>query len=114
MPLPGGGALIDTPGLREVGLWAGADAVEEAFGGIAELARRCRFRNCSHAGEPGCAVSEALRIGELDEGRWASYRKLLAEARYHERTVDPVAAANTKRRWKSIHKAMRHHPKYTR
>jgi ribosome biogenesis GTPase len=103
-----------TQRLREVGLWAGPDTVEEVFGGIAELARRCRFRDCSHAGEPGCAVSESLRIGELDEARWASYRKLLAEARHHERSMDPLAAANAKRRWKSIHAAMRHHPKYTR
>lgn len=112
--LPDGGALIDTPGLREVGLWAGTDTVDEVFGGIAALARQCRFRDCAHSGEPGCAVSEARQSGEIDEARWASYVKLLAEARHHERSVDPVAAANIKRRWKTIHKAMRHHPKYTR
>jgi hypothetical protein len=83
------------------------------FAGIAELARQCRFHDCAHAGEPGCAVSMALNTGELEPARWASYRKLLAEARYHERSVDQRVAAETKRKWKVIHKAMRHHPKNT-
>ena len=112
--LPGGGALIDTPGLRELALWAGQESVDDVFAGIAELARECRFADCAHAGEPGCAVAAALEAGEIERGRWASYQKLLAEARYHERQVDPRAAAETKRRWKATHKAMRHHPKYNR
>jgi ribosome biogenesis GTPase len=112
--LPGGGALIDTPGLRELALWAGEEAVEEVFGGIAELARECRFQDCAHAGEPGCAVAAALETGELEPERWASYQKLRAEARYHERSMDQCAALETKRKWKVIHKAMRHHPKYKR
>ena len=70
--------------------------------------------DCAHAGEPGCAVSAALKTGELEPARWASYQKLLAEARYHERSVDQRAAAETKRKWKVIHKAVRHHPKYDR
>lgn len=112
--LPDGGALIDTPGLRELALWAGQDSVDEVFDGIAALARQCRFRDCTHAGEPGCAVSAALETGQLEPARWASYQKLLAEARYHERTVDQRAATEEKRKWKAIHKAMRHHPKYNR
>jgi ribosome biogenesis GTPase len=64
------------------------------------------------AGEPGCAVSAALKTGELEPVRWASYQKLAAEARYHERSVDQRAAAETKRKWKAIHKAIRYHPKY--
>jgi len=112
--LPEGGALIDTPGLREIALWAGQDSVDDVFAGIAALARQCRFHDCAHAGEPGCAVSAARGTGELDPARWASYQKLLAEARYHERSVDLRAAAETKRKWKAIHKAMRHHPKYNR
>lgn len=114
LELPDGGALIDTPGLRELALWASQDSVDEVFAGIAALARHCRFHDCAHAGEPGCAVSSALQSGELDPARWASYQKLLAEARYHERSVDQREAANTKRRWKVIHKAMRHHPKHNR
>lgn len=112
--LPGGGSLIDTPGLRELALWAGQESVDEVFAGIAELARNCRFHDCAHAGEPGCAVSAALESGEIEEARWVSYQKLAAEARYHERTVDQRASAETKRKWKVIHKAMRHHPKYNR
>jgi ribosome biogenesis GTPase len=112
--LPGGGALIDTPGLRELAPWAGQDSVDEVFGGIAAMGRHCRFRDCTHAGEPGCAVAAALESGEIDASRWASYQKLLAEARYHERSADERAAAVEKRKWKAIHKAMRHHPKYNR
>jgi ribosome biogenesis GTPase len=112
--LPDGGALIDTPGLRELALWAGQESVDDVFAGIAALARQCRFHDCAHTGEPGCAVSAALETGELEPARWASYQKLLAEARYHERSVDESAAAETKRKWKVIHKAIRHHPKYNR
>jgi ribosome biogenesis GTPase len=112
--LPGGGALIDTPGLRELALWAGPDSVDEVFAGIAALARQCRFRDCAHAGEPGCAVSTALKTGELEPAHWSSYQKLLAEARHHERAVDQLAAVEAKRKWKVIHKAIRHHPKYNR
>jgi ribosome biogenesis GTPase len=110
--LPDGGALIDTPGLRELALWAGQDSVDEVFDSIAALAFQCRFRDCSHLGEPGCAVSAALKAGELDSGSFNSYQKLRAEALYHERSADRRAAAETKRKWKVIHKAMRHHPRY--
>ena len=112
--LPDGGALIDTPGLRELALWAGQEVVDEVFGDIAALACQCRFQDCAHEGEPGCAVSAALESGELEEARWASYRKLLSEARYHERSIDRREANETKRKWKIIHKAMRRHPKYNR
>lgn len=110
--LPGGGVLIDTPGLRELALWAGQDSVDEVFAGIARIAQECRFRDCTHNGEPGCAVALAIENGEIDASRWASYQKLLAEAKYHEREADQRAAAEEKRKWKVIHKAMRHHPKY--
>ncbi len=112
--LPDGGAVIDTPGLRELALWAGQDSLDDVFANIAALARQCRFHDCAHAGEPGCAIPAALKTGELEPARWASYQKLLAEARYHERFVDQHAAAETKRKWKVIHKAIRHHPKYNR
>lgn len=109
IPLPGGGALIDTPGLRELGLWASQPALDEAFADIAALAAQCRFRDCTHAGEPGCAVA-----GAVDPGRWASYLKLQAEIRYHERASNVHAALSEKQRWKSIHKQMRKHPRYQR
>ena len=110
----GAGAVIDTPGLRELALWAGQDSVDDVFSAITALARQCCFPDCAHHGEPGCAVAAARAAGELDEERWNSYQKLLAEARYHERSTDQRAAAETKRHWKAIHKAMRHHPKYKR
>lgn len=105
--LPQGGALIDTPGLRELQLWAGEESVDRAFEEIAELARSCRFRDCSHNGEQGCAVVEALARGDLEPERWQSYRKLRAEAERHERLADPLAALEHKRKWKAIHKAAR-------
>jgi ribosome biogenesis GTPase / thiamine phosphate phosphatase len=105
--LPGGGALIDTPGMRELQLWAGSDSVDRAFHEIASAAAGCRFRDCSHTGEPGCAVAEALESGSLARDRWESYRKLLAEARRHERLTDVLAAQAEKRRIKRMHKANR-------
>jgi ribosome biogenesis GTPase len=105
VPLPGGGALIDTPGMRELQLWAGEESVDATFDEIAELALACRYRDCSHSGEPGCAVTGALDAGTLDGARLESYRKLLAEARRHERLADPLAALEQKRKWKALHKA---------
>ncbi len=106
-PLPGGGALIDTPGMRELQLWAGAGSVDRAFDDVSAAAENCRFRDCSHVNEPGCAVRVALQSGALDAERWESYRKLLAEARRHERMTDALAAQQEKRRIKTLHKACR-------
>jgi ribosome biogenesis GTPase len=107
LPLPGGGALIDTPGLRELQLWAGHRSLDSAFDDVAELAVGCRYRNCSHTAEDGCAVRAALACGELDMDRWESYCKLRAEIAWHERKTDMFAAQAEKKRWKRIHKAMR-------
>jgi ribosome biogenesis GTPase / thiamine phosphate phosphatase len=107
MPLEAGGALIDTPGMRELQLWAGEASVEQAFADVAVLAERCRYRDCSHAGEPGCAVAEALASGRLAQERWESYRKLRGEARRHELLADPLAAREQKRKWKRMHQAAR-------
>jgi ribosome biogenesis GTPase len=107
IPLPQGGALIDTPGMRELQLWASEDSVEAAFDDIAELAADCRYRDCSHTAEDGCAVREALSNGSLDPARLTSFRKLLGEARRHELLADPLAALEQKRKWKAIHKAVR-------
>jgi ribosome biogenesis GTPase len=106
-PLPGGGAIIDTPGLRELQLWVGAASVDTVFDDIAEIAEGCRFRDCAHSGEPGCAVAEALAMGRIDAGRWESFRKLRAEAEWHETMTDRFAAAERKRKWKAIHKQAR-------
>jgi len=105
--LPAGGALIDTPGMRELQLWAGTDSVEQAFDEIAAAGASCRFRDCSHNGEPGCAVQRALDDGTIAPERWVSYRKLLGEARRHERLATPLLAQEQKRKIKSMHKAQR-------
>ena len=72
-PLPSGGALIDTPGLRGIGLWDAADAIELAFRDIESLAEQCRFSDCRHHGEPGCGVLAAVESGELPKRHLASY-----------------------------------------
>ncbi|HUH64697.1 MAG TPA: ribosome small subunit-dependent GTPase A [Terracidiphilus sp.] len=100
---PNGWLVIDTPGLRELQLWAGMKSVDLAFADIAELARQCRFRDCRHQGEPGCAVAES----GIDEARLASYAKLQREAAHLERQQDQRAAWEEKRRIKRIHRAMR-------
>ena len=86
IPLPSGGCLIDTPGMRELKLTGEEDLAEAGFDDIAALATQCRFNDCQHLAEPGCAISRALDLGELDPDRWASYGKLQAER---------VAAAQT-------------------
>jgi ribosome biogenesis GTPase / thiamine phosphate phosphatase len=79
--LPGGALLLDTPGMRELQLWADESALEETFADVAELARECRFSDCAHGQEPGCAVRAALGDGSLPQIRWESYTKLQRELR---------------------------------
>ena len=107
IPLPGGGAVIDTPGMRELQLWAGQESVDRTFDEIAEIASACRFRNCSHSGENGCAVAEAIAAGVVSDERWKSYRKLIAEVKRHEEMTDPLAAAASKKRVKAMHRGIR-------
>ncbi|MBO0684468.1 MAG: ribosome small subunit-dependent GTPase A [Candidatus Dormibacteraeota bacterium] len=101
-PVPGGGVLIDTPGLREVQLWAGEEGLDALFADIERLELDCRFSDCRHETEPGCAVREALRDGRLDAGRWASYQKLRRELRRIETRADARARAEDLRRWKAL------------
>ncbi|MDD6157872.1 MAG: ribosome small subunit-dependent GTPase A [bacterium] len=77
-----GGMVIDTPGMRELGLWELEEGLDKSFADIEALAAACRFHDCSHSGEPGCAVRDAIARGELSEERLRSYRKLKAENRY--------------------------------
>ena len=100
-PLPGGGALIDTPGMRELALWAEPEALEQSFSDIAARAEGCRFRDCEHREEPACAVREALEAGSLEPGRLASYVALRREIARHadqrrERERRPEARAQTR------------------
>ena len=81
--LPQGAMLIDTPGMRELGVLGATDGVDQGFGEIAALAARCRYADCTHEREPGCAVIAAVEKGELDADRYANYRKLKKEAAYY-------------------------------
>jgi ribosome biogenesis GTPase len=103
--LPGGALLIDTPGMRELQLWSDESSVEQAFDDIAERARGCRFEDCAHGSEPGCAVMEAVANGRLDADRLANYQRLLREAAFEARKHDKAGEAELKRRWKQMHKA---------
>jgi ribosome biogenesis GTPase len=102
-----GGVLIDTPGMRELGLLDDDGGIDVTFADIAALAESCRFRDCRHEGEPGCAVAAAIEARELPAERLTSYRKLLREIAAAERKADPVLAGRSKARWKAIHKAQR-------
>ena len=82
--LPSGGMVIDTPGMREFGMWDNDTGIERTFTDIEELASQCKFRNCTHTNEPGCAIRSALTMGELQIDRWQSYQKLKAENDYIE------------------------------
>jgi ribosome biogenesis GTPase len=86
--LPGGALLIDTPGMRELGLWADDEGLDRTFDEIDRFAARCRFPDCGHEREPGCAVRAAVEAGEIDAGRWESYLKLRRELRYLELKKD--------------------------
>ncbi len=105
--LADGALLIDTPGVRSVGLVADDDALDQAFVDVAALAARCRFADCRHGTEPGCAVQEALESGELPQRRYASWRTLQREARFQALRADLGAAAAEKARWKQIAQAKR-------
>jgi ribosome biogenesis GTPase / thiamine phosphate phosphatase len=97
--LPGGGLVLDTPGMRELGLWDAEAGVAAAFADIEALAERCGFRDCTHGNEPGCAVRAALAANELDEGRWRSYGKLQRELAHLDRRDDPQAKAEARQIW---------------
>ncbi|WP_171162318.1 ribosome small subunit-dependent GTPase A [Streptomyces sp. I05A-00742] len=100
LPLPGGGVLIDTPGLRGVGLWDAESGVSRTFSEIEALAENCRFQDCAHNTEPGCAVTHALHEGTLSPRRLDSYRKLLRENQRIAARTDARMRAEMRREWK--------------
>ena len=100
LALPGGGVLIDTPGLRGVGLWDAQTGVGQVFAEIEELAGQCRFQDCAHVAEPGCAVLAAVDSGDLSERRLDSYRKLMRENQWIVAKTDARARAEVRRDWK--------------
>jgi ribosome biogenesis GTPase len=111
MALPGGALLVDTPGMRALGLWTDEEALAGAFPDVEALAATCRFRDCAHRAEPGCAVREAVEHGALDPARFASWEKLQRELEHLAARTDRRVAAQRKARWKAIHVSMKHHPK---
>jgi ribosome biogenesis GTPase len=98
--LPGGGVLIDTPGVRGVGLWDAETGVGQVFSEIEELAENCRFHDCAHNAEPGCAVLAALEDGTLPQRRLDSYRKLLRENERIVAKTDARVRAELRRQWR--------------
>ena len=105
--VPGGGVVIDTPGIREIQMWAGEDDLGETFEDIAEIASRCRFKDCRHEAEPGCAVKAALNRGDLDPNRFENFRKLQGEIRYHEARETGSVRLQEKLRWRKISKVQK-------
>ena len=107
--LKNGAFVIDTPGMRELGMWNNDAGIDEAFSDVEELFLKCNFSNCTHSGEPGCAVLEALRNGSLSKDRWNSYQKLKAENAY---SVDRNEYMQSKKaKFKEISKINKHNKK---
>ncbi|MEU9453919.1 ribosome small subunit-dependent GTPase A [Streptomyces sp. NPDC048277] len=100
LPLPGGGLIVDTPGLRGVGLWEADQGLSQVFAEIEELAARCRFHDCEHHAEPGCAVLAAVADGTLSHRRFESYRKLLRESAWIASRTDARLRAELAREWR--------------
>jgi ribosome biogenesis GTPase len=107
--LPGGALLVDTPGIRALEIMGADEGVDAAFDDVVDLATACRFSDCAHEGEPGCAVRAALADGRLSEDRLESHRKLERELARAARQVDPRARAEHRRHWKIIHKSVGEH-----
>jgi ribosome biogenesis GTPase len=112
--LPAGGCLIDTPGLRELTLWDAQEGLGQAFEDIEELAAECRFSDCVHRTEPGCAVRAAIASGRLPAERLESFRHLERELRYLETRHDARARAEQSRHWRALNKQQREHTRQKR
>ena len=105
--LPSGALILDTPGMRELGLLDAEEGVAATFEDIEALALTCKFRDCAHGSEPGCAVRAALEAGTLDEGRWRNYDKLSRELAFVDRKEDRFAREAERKRWVAISKAQK-------
>jgi ribosome biogenesis GTPase / thiamine phosphate phosphatase len=105
--LPGGGCIIDTPGMRVMQLWEADEGVAQTFDDIEELAAACRFRDCAHESEPGCAVLAAIAAGTLPAERLESYRKLQRELHFQSTRDDKRVRSEERRRWAATSKALK-------
>ena len=112
--LPSGALILDTPGMRELGLLEADEGLSTTFEDVEAIAGSCRFSDCHHGAEPGCAVRAALESGELDPCRWKSFVKLQKELRYQQHKDSPDARQAYLRRWKPIIKAQRARTKLKR
>jgi ribosome biogenesis GTPase len=107
MVLPDGGVLIDTPGLRTLLLWNADEGLDRAFSDVEALAAQCRFNDCGHTGEPGCAVGAAIASGQLAQRRLDSHQKLQKELAFLARKQDHRLRAEERKKWKAISKSHR-------
>jgi len=107
VPLPNGGLVLDTPGIRELQLWSADEGLETAFPDIESLTSECRFTDCAHSREPGCAVRAALAAGELDVERFESWRKLQRELERLERKQDARARSDARKERRRFARSMR-------
>jgi ribosome biogenesis GTPase len=108
LPLPGGGVLIDTPGIRTIGLVSGSEeALAKTFSELDEFLGKCKFRDCGHVGEPGCAIAEAIADGRLLASRYESYKRMGRELQHEETKYDPTAKTEHQRKMRVIAKTSR-------
>jgi ribosome biogenesis GTPase len=112
--VPGGSLLIDNPGVREIQLFGSEDSLERAFEDVAGLAAECRFSDCAHQSEPGCAVQAAVAEGALSGERLRSFRALQKELRYLQVRQDESAKRAEKQKWRAIHREMRRSGRHRR
>ena len=110
--LPNGSLILDTPGMRELGLWDADAGVASAFSDVEALTKNCRFHDCRHRTEPGCAVLQALSNGTLDPARWESFGKLQRELAFQERKENPKARAESRKVWIRRHMDYRARKKF--
>ncbi|HSI84163.1 MAG TPA: ribosome small subunit-dependent GTPase A [Candidatus Methylacidiphilales bacterium] len=104
--LPGGGMVIDTPGLRELHMWDGEEGIAQAFTDVEEIALKCKFTNCRHEKEPGCAVQAARTAGKLSEGRFAGYQKLRSEIEAQKSREEKAAKVASRVHWRKLHQSV--------
>jgi ribosome biogenesis GTPase len=105
--LKNGGWVIDTPGMRELGLWDAQAGISQTFTDITDLVKQCKFSNCTHTNEPGCAVQTAIREGRLEIARFKNFDKMQKEQQYIEARQTQSAAKIERDKWKSIHKQIK-------
>jgi ribosome biogenesis GTPase len=105
--VPQGGLVLDTPGMRELQLWEASDGIQGSFEDIVLLSHACRFRDCTHNSEPGCAISKAIKTGKLKAARYESYLKLQRELRFLETRRDKKAKSDARKKWRVEARARR-------